>query len=251
MPHRIDNLYAAIAERPCSCGPKACPTEPVAASASPIQRPLAYRSLCCRSGSSLNMASSETLWSSRRLIYFVHQVFALRSRMGWARELPQFALHTCDTVPSSVPRWSARVHLVVTSPNVVAFAIFALARQPLHHARPVPTWSRNEAARFALCYGPASCLPFTGKDVYCRACAWPGHPVQTSTITIRLNNQLPQPDLHRQGMRPYGLRTKDAKKGRFGLAFGQRLTAVLCDLCASNERQRVGGKNHPPLYLSA
>jgi hypothetical protein len=77
MPHKLDNLYAAKAGKPCSYSPKACLTEPVASTAHPIQRPLAIRALCCRSGSSLNMASSESVCSSRRLIFFVHRIFGV------------------------------------------------------------------------------------------------------------------------------------------------------------------------------
>jgi len=135
MPHKLDNLYAAKAGKPCSYSPKACLTEPVASTAHPIQRPLAIRALCCRSGSSLNMASSESVCSSRRLIFFVHRIFALRPRMGWNRQIPQFALRICDSVPSSVPRRPCRVHLVVTSSTVIAFALSAQARQPQIHAR--------------------------------------------------------------------------------------------------------------------
>ena len=141
MHHQHGNLYAAKAEKPCSCGPKTCLTEPVASTACPVQRPLARRGLCCPSGSSLNMASSETVCPSRRLIFFVHRVFALRPRMGWYRQLPHFAPHTCDTVPSSVPRRSIRVLSVVSSPNVIAFAAFAPARQPQFHARRFPRGS--------------------------------------------------------------------------------------------------------------
>jgi len=135
MHHKHNHLYAVKAEKPCSCGPKACLTEPAASTAYPIQRPLAHQALCCRSGSSLNMASSESVCSSRRLIFFVHRVFALRLRMGWNRQIPQFAPRICDPVPSSVPRRSCRVHPVVTSPTVIAFAVSAQARQPQIHAR--------------------------------------------------------------------------------------------------------------------
>jgi hypothetical protein len=37
----------------------------------------------------------------------------------------------------------------------------------------VPVWSCNEAARFALCYGPKDCLPRTDQGFYARACAGP------------------------------------------------------------------------------
>jgi hypothetical protein len=135
MHHKLDNLYATKAEKPCSCGPKACLTEPDASTALPVQRPLALQALCCHSGSSPNMASSETVYPFRRLIFFARRVFALRPRMGWNRQLPQFAPRTCHIVPSSVPRRSVRVHLVVSSPNVLAFATLASARQPQSHTR--------------------------------------------------------------------------------------------------------------------
>jgi hypothetical protein len=135
MHHEPDYLYAAKAEKPCSYSPKAFPAEPDASRALPVQRPLALQALCCRSGSSPNMASSEAVHPSRRLMFFVRQVFALRPRMGWNRQLPQFAPRTCHIVPTSVPRRSVQVHLVVPSPNVLAFATLASARQPLSHTR--------------------------------------------------------------------------------------------------------------------
>lgn len=135
MHHILHNLYAAKAEKPCPYGPKAFLSEPAVSTALPVQRPLALQALCCRSGSSPSMASSETLYPSRRLICFVRRVFALRPRMGWNRQLPQFAPRTCHIVPSSVPRRSVRVHLVVSSPTVLAFTTLASARQPQSHAR--------------------------------------------------------------------------------------------------------------------
>ncbi len=57
-------------------------------------------------------------------------VFALRPRMGWNREAPQFTLCSCSPVPTSIPRWTRRLRLVISSPTVVAFALFAGARHP-------------------------------------------------------------------------------------------------------------------------
>ena len=37
-------------------------------------------------------------------------VFALRPRMGWNREAPQFTLHDCSPVPTSIPRRTKRLH---------------------------------------------------------------------------------------------------------------------------------------------
>ena len=156
MHHRHDNLYATKAGKPCSCGPKACLAEPVTYPAHPVQRPLARRALCCRSGSSLNIASSETVRPSRRLIFFVRRVFALRPRMGWYRQLPQFAPHTCHTVPSSVPRRPAWVHAVVSSPSVLAFAFFTQARQTQLHAR---RFTRGHVTRLqGSLYATARCV---------------------------------------------------------------------------------------------
>ena len=144
MRHLNNNLYSTKAEKPCSYGSKACLSEPVASSAFPVQRPLARQALCCRSGSSLNMASSESVCPSRRLIFFVRQVFALRPRMGWYKQIPQFAPHICNTVPSSVPRRSVCVLLVVSSTNVIAFTFSAEARQPHPHVR---RFSRESVTR--------------------------------------------------------------------------------------------------------
>ena len=58
--------------------------------------------------------------------------------------------------------------------------------------RPSGLWSRMGWARELPQFAPPTC---------------------DTAITIRLNNRLPQPDLHRQGMRPCGRRAKDAKYG--------------------------------------
>ena len=73
--------------------------------------------LCCPTGSSLTMASSEAVVCSRRLIYFVRRVFALRPRMGCGRLLPQFKLRAFSTVPPSVPRRSDWLLWTITFAN--------------------------------------------------------------------------------------------------------------------------------------
>jgi hypothetical protein len=217
MPHKVDNLYATRAEKPCSCGPKACLTEPVASTAHPIQRPFAIRALYCRSGSLLIMASSESVCPSRRLIFFVRRIFTLRPRMGWNRQIPQFALRICDAVPSSVTRRPCRVHLTVTTPTVIAFALSAQARQPQIHARRfsrgcvIPP-GRDCEVRFMLRPGILLALHRQGR---LRPSFRPmGHPIQTSVIAMRPNNQLPQPDLHRLDTQPYGLQAEATEGGR-------------------------------------
>ena len=91
--------------------------------------PWLAKGLCCPFGSLLTMASSEALASFCCLIFFVQQVFALRFRMGWMREIPQFTLRICNFVPSSVPRRLSQVQTVVPSLRVLAFAFSVEAQQ--------------------------------------------------------------------------------------------------------------------------
>ena len=62
--------------------------------------------------------------SSYCLIFFVQQVFALLPRMGWYRELPQFAQHIFSIVLYTVPRRSKRLLSAVASPFTLAFTLF-------------------------------------------------------------------------------------------------------------------------------
>ena len=91
--------------------------------------PWLAKGLCCPFGSLLTMASSEALASFCCLIFFVQQVFALRFRMGWMREIPQFTLRICNFVPSSVPRRLSQVQTVVPSLRVLAFVFSVEAQQ--------------------------------------------------------------------------------------------------------------------------
>jgi hypothetical protein len=136
------------------------------------------------------------------------RVFVLRSDSNGYREVPQFTPHVFPPVPSSVPRQSNGAP-TVSSPFTLAFAFSAQAR----HLQDLPAgflWVGCDfgAATFALCYGPGSCLLFTDKSFYFRAFASWGRPQKTSSITIRPNSQLPEPDFHRLDTQHYGLRTE-------------------------------------------
>ncbi len=62
-------------------------------------------------------------------------VFARQPRLGWKRELPQFAPPVFPFVPPSVPRQTQRVLLAVATPLIVAFATSVQARHlQLTHA---------------------------------------------------------------------------------------------------------------------
>ncbi len=118
-------------------------------------------------------------FSSRR-------VFALRSDKGGYREVPQFTPRVSLPVPSSVPRESDGACRLFSPPPALAFTFSAEARHLPRSTRRF-SWVVCDfgAATFALCYGPVSCLLFTGKSFHFRAFASRGHPQEASSITIR------------------------------------------------------------------
>ena len=135
MHHVTYNLYAAKAVPLCFYGSFEHVWRNRIPTAIQFRGPWLAGVLCCHTRSWLTMASSESVCSFQCLIFFVHWIFALRPRMGCNRSIPQFALRICDSVPSSVPRRPCRLHLVVTSSTVIAFALSAQTRQPQIHAR--------------------------------------------------------------------------------------------------------------------
>jgi hypothetical protein len=72
--------------------------------------------------------------------------------------------------------------------------------------------SCNEAAKFALCYGPMKLLALLRQGRLHSSFHLLGHPLGVSSITTRVNNQFPQPDFHRLDKQPYRLQTKSTKE---------------------------------------
>jgi hypothetical protein len=201
------SLYATKAIALCPCGPVGHVWRGELTMALQSRGPWLTDALCCRSGSLLTMASSETVQTSQCLIFFVHWVFALRSRMGWFGQVPQFAPRICNTVPPSVPRRSHRMHMVVSSPMIIAFAIFALAQQPLptragSHAGGVTRLQSSLNATARCLASPTPARTFTIE------LSPDGSPHSDVDYNYTAYNQLPQPVFHRQDTRPYGLRAK-------------------------------------------
>ena len=150
------NLYATKAENLCSCGPEGHVGGTSYLSAIQSRGPWLAFAFCCRNGSSLNMPSSETLHPYLCLISFVHSYFALRPRMGWHGEVPQFNPHIFHIVPSSVPRRLQQVHMVVASLLMIAFTTPVLVRQSQVHAR---RFSRGRVTRLqSSLYATARCF---------------------------------------------------------------------------------------------
>ncbi len=128
MHHTHTNLYTVKVPAPFPCGPsRACLTGTVCQDY-PVQRPLARLRVMLSRRVIAYYGLIRDSRPSRRLIFFVQRVFALRPRMGWYRELPQFNPHICSTVPSAVPRRFERLHATVPSPLALAFASSAQAR---------------------------------------------------------------------------------------------------------------------------
>jgi hypothetical protein len=155
------NLYATKAVALCFCGSFEHVWRNRTSTAIQPRGPWLSGMLCCHTRSSLTMASSESACTFQRLIFFVHWIFALRPRMGWYKPISQFAPRICDPGPSSVPRRSYRVHPVVSSPTVIAFAIFAEARQPhsTHAGSHVDSVPRLQSSRYATARSLASPSP--------------------------------------------------------------------------------------------
>jgi hypothetical protein len=145
------------------------------------------------------------------------RVFVLRSDSHGYREDPQFTPPVFPSVPSSVPRQSTGAYrLFLLHPH---WPSPSLHRLGICHLPAGSLWVVCDfgAATFALCYGPASCSLFTGKNFYFRAFASRGHPQGASSITIRPNSQLPEPDFHWQDTQHYGLQTEATKNFVIGI----------------------------------
>ena len=145
-------------------------------------------------------------------------VYVLSSRslpygLVWAghEKVPNLSCLSFPTVPSSVPRrlgdfFRLLLHRPLwpsPSSHKVGARLTTLAG----------SWrgSCNEAAKFALYYGPMELLALLRQGHLHSSFHLLGHPMGMSSITTRANNQFPRPDLHRLDKQPYRLQTKDTK----------------------------------------
>ncbi len=135
--------------------------------------------LCCPAGSLLTMASCAPLALTQPLMNLRSGPPAQGPASGGEQEGPQFNRHVCSYVPSPEPRWTGRLHSAVTSPTVIAFAKFAVARHPQDHARWFLRESCNEADRIA-----------------CATARTIASPHQHGTFTVELSpSESPRPDV--------------------------------------------------------
>jgi len=88
----------------------------------PSRGPWLASGLCCPAGSSLTMASSETLNPSPPLMNLRRRLLHPRkSASGGNPEVPQFTPLDCARVPPPIPRWPRRVQMTVASSPALAF----------------------------------------------------------------------------------------------------------------------------------
>jgi hypothetical protein len=133
-----------------------------------------------------------------------------------AEKVPNLSCLSFPIVPSSVPRrlgdfFRSLLHRPLwpsPSSHKVGARLTTLAG----------SWrgSCNEAAKFALCYGPMELLALLRQGHLHSSFHLLGHPMGMSSITTRANNQFPRPDLHRLDKQPYRLRTKARRFRRGG-----------------------------------
>jgi len=104
------------------------------------------------------MASCETL-APLPAIYALY-AGSLPDGLVWAgsERFPNLLRLSLPIVPPSVPRWTDRVPVAVPSSIALAFAFSAEARHPHPPTRRFSRGLRNEAAKFASCYGPTELL---------------------------------------------------------------------------------------------
>jgi hypothetical protein len=124
----------------------------------PVQRPLARRKVMLSS----QVLAYYGLIRNSRPLPSTYELYDGSLPYGhvWTgiERLPNLLRVSVPSVPSSVPRRSGWLPLTVPSPSVLAFAVSAHARQPQPHARRFSREKRNEATKFASCYGPEGLL---------------------------------------------------------------------------------------------
>jgi hypothetical protein len=173
----------------------------------PSRGPWLASGFCCPAGSTLTMTSSETLNPSRRLMH---------SPPGgtWAERFPNLLCLSVSSVPPSVPRQTRRLLLAVTSSSALAFPISVVGRR-LHAPRaPVPAWLCNEAAKFALCYGPEESLALHRPGRLRSSFHLLSRLAKASNITTRVNQPTPATGLTPARQAALWAANRDTEQGR-------------------------------------
>lgn len=169
----------------------------------PSRGPWLPSELCCLAGSSLTMTSSEALVRSGAAYVFP-------VRYNPEREIPQFTLPICFSVPSSVPRQIGRLHLAMAwssvRPSPSSYWV-GICKPRLSGLR-VDRVTRLQSSLHATARRIASLAP-------AKAFTFELAPQESPPRGVEYNyaghSHFPRPDFHRLDKQPYGLRTKVTK----------------------------------------
>jgi len=130
----------------------------ILSASNPVQRPLALQRVMLTH----QVITYYGLIRNSRPLLPIYVLYdgSLPYGLVWAgiERLPNLLRMSVSSVPPSVPRRTGRLHVTGPSSTVLAFSIFAQDRHPQSHARRFSHGKRNEAAKFALCYGPEELL---------------------------------------------------------------------------------------------
>jgi hypothetical protein len=180
----------------------------------PVQRPLARQRVML----SLRVTAYYGLMRDSR---FPSPIYVLDDEappdvLDWVgtERFPNLLRLSVSSVPPSVPRQTERLHSAVASSPTAAFPVLATGRRLHCHANRFSRDLRNEAAKFALCYGPVDWLALHRPGPLRSSFHLLSHLKQMSNITTRVNSQFPRPDLHRLDRQHYGLQAKNAKTAK-------------------------------------
>ena len=135
----------------------------------------------------------------------------------WAasEKVPNLSCLSFPIVPSSVPRRLGDFfRLLLHRPLWPSPSLHKVGVRVSTLAGPM-RGLRNEAAKFASCYGPMRLLALLRQGRLRSSFHLLGHPLGMSNITTRANNQFPRPDLHRLDKQPYRLH---AEKNLFSIS---------------------------------
>ncbi len=162
------------------------------------------------------IADYDLIRASRRLPpVYVLSSGALPYGLVWAgnEKVPNLSCPSFPIVPSSVPRRLGDcIRLLLHRSPWPSPSLHKVGARVSTLTGPIRGW-RNEAAKFASCYGPMELLALLRQGHLHSSFHLLGHPSGVSSITTRANNQFPRPDFHRLDKQPYRLQAKDAKFG--------------------------------------
>jgi hypothetical protein len=151
----------------------------------PSRGPWLASGLCCPTGSMLTMTSSETLGSSG-------PTYCFADRSNLDREVPQFTPPVCFL--RAVFRTPADRTTALGCSFIVRFGLPHLCNgsaSTTSPRAPVPAWLCNEAAKFALCYGPEELLALHRPGRLRSSFHLQSRLTKASNITTRVNQPIP------------------------------------------------------------